>query len=88
MKKFLTLSLFVLAFALSGCSNKGASCDNDGDCGGSLICANLTFCGDSCLGICADECDDDADCPGGERCAMEASGDRSYCMSSTAVPEP
>ncbi len=88
MKNLITLSLLTLSLALAGCSNKGASCEVDGDCGGSLICANFAFCGEVCQGICADECDDDADCPDGERCAMEASGDRSYCMSSTDTPEP
>ena len=71
----------VACLFLSGCSSdKDSICNDETDCGGSLICAQTGFCGGTdCTGICSDPCDTDEDCSGSERCLDEPGTGRGYC---------
>ncbi|MEM9073442.1 MAG: hypothetical protein AAGE52_33360 [Myxococcota bacterium] len=80
MKKLIVL--FALALPLTACrSDKGNICNDESDCGGSLICASDVACGspDGCQGICSDPCDTDEDCGSEERCIPDFDSDQNYC---------
>ncbi len=74
---FAALGLLVL----SGCaSDKDSICQDENDCGGSLICARTVACGPGeCTGVCSDPCDTDEDCGRQERCLDEPGTGRGYC---------
>ena len=80
MKKLLTTALLVLSLLVACRSDKGDLCNDETDCGGSLICAREVGCaGAECTGICADPCDTDEDCSGRELCTPETGTMRNYC---------